>query len=275
MASYKRDQAEGLRRLLGEPQPKILTFLSTVPPRDKNTTLINIAMSLVNSGNSVLMLDACGSVKGVSNYIPACDDKMSLVQVAGNAKKQDNVRVSIQPDLDIVTLAHSEKELKKCRAYRKKVNRALENMTQQASVVMIDVEWDDSDSFYLDIMEKGEFVLHMADDAQSIKDAYLLIKRLYHRLGRRTFNILVSGKFEKRSQLVFQNLAETAMQYLGIQLNSVGFIPQDEYIARAAGLGRSVVEAFPKAMASVAFRRIASSFSEISCSEELCEMASA
>jgi len=205
----------------------------------------------------------------------ACDDQISLLQFAGNTRKQANACVSIQPGLDVVTLARNEKELKKSRTHRKSVNRTLEHMAQQASVVMIDVESDNSDLFCLDMMEKGEFVLHMADDAQSIKEAYLLIKRLYHNLGRRTFNILVSGKFEKRSQLVFQNLAETAMHYLGIQLHLVGFIPQDEYTARAASLGRSVVEAFPKALASVAFRRVASSFSEISYSEGLCEMASA
>jgi flagellar biosynthesis protein FlhG len=40
----------------------------------------------------------------------------------------------------------------------------------------------------------------------------------------------------------------------------MGAVPADEYLQRAARLGRAVVDAFPLAGASVAFRRLAGRF---------------
>jgi flagellar biosynthesis protein FlhG len=40
----------------------------------------------------------------------------------------------------------------------------------------------------------------------------------------------------------------------------MGSVPADEYLHRAARLGRAVVDAFPLAGASVAFRRLAGRF---------------
>jgi flagellar biosynthesis protein FlhG len=45
-----------------------------------------------------------------------------------------------------------------------------------------------------------------------------------------------------------------------VQLHSIGFVPQDEHVTRAARLGRAVIDAFPLTGASVAFRRLAEHF---------------
>ena len=55
-------------------------------------------------------------------------------------------------------------------------------------------------------------------------------------------------------------MATAASRYLAVQLTSMGSVPADEYLHRAARLGRSVVDAFPLAGASVAFRRLAGRF---------------
>jgi flagellar biosynthesis protein FlhG len=41
----------------------------------------------------------------------------------------------------------------------------------------------------------------------------------------------------------------------------MGSVPADEHLNRAARLGRSVIDAYPLAGASVAFRRLAGQFS--------------
>jgi flagellar biosynthesis protein FlhG len=71
----------------------------------------------------------------------------------------------------------------------------------------------------------------------------------------------VSGAGEHEAALVFDNMAQAASRYLALDLRSVGSVPRDEHVPRAARLGRSVTEAFPLAGASVAFRRLAQRFS--------------
>ena len=46
LASFDFDQAEGLRRMLAGPKPRIVTFLSATPQDDKGAMLINLGASL-------------------------------------------------------------------------------------------------------------------------------------------------------------------------------------------------------------------------------------
>jgi flagellar biosynthesis protein FlhG len=79
-------------------------------------------------------------------------------------------------------------------------------------------------------------------------------------LGRRPFGILVTGASEQEAKVVYDNMSSAASRYLAVQLTSMGSVPADEYLQRAARLGRAVVDAFPLAGASVAFRRLAGRF---------------
>jgi flagellar biosynthesis protein FlhG len=79
-------------------------------------------------------------------------------------------------------------------------------------------------------------------------------------LGRRPFGILVTGATEAEAKVVYDNMSSAATRYLAVTLSSMGSVPADEYLQRAARLGRAVVDAFPLAGASVAFRRLAGRF---------------
>ena len=66
LANFDFDQAEGLRRMLAGPQPRVMTFLSATPQDDKGAMLVNLGASLVYGGNGVLLLDASGGSDGVA-----------------------------------------------------------------------------------------------------------------------------------------------------------------------------------------------------------------
>ena len=66
LANFDFDQAEGLRRMLAGPQPRVMTFLSATPQDDKGAMLVNLGASLVYGGNDVLLLDASGGGDGVA-----------------------------------------------------------------------------------------------------------------------------------------------------------------------------------------------------------------
>jgi Mrp family chromosome partitioning ATPase len=63
LANFDFDQAEGLRRMLAKPAPRIVTFLSATPDHDKGAMLVNLGASLARTGNDVLLLDACASAR--------------------------------------------------------------------------------------------------------------------------------------------------------------------------------------------------------------------
>jgi flagellar biosynthesis protein FlhG len=132
-------------------------------------------------------------------------------------------------------------------------------MVKQTGIVIVDGEFGD-DGFPLRTMSSSEIVVQVSTSATSITNAYALIKRLSQQIGRRPFGILVTGATEAEAKVVYDNMASAATRYLAVTTTSMGSVPADEYLQRAARLGRAVVDAFPLAGASVAFRRLAGRF---------------
>lgn len=261
MDKFLFDQAEGLRRMLAESQPRIFTFLSATSSQEKSTMLVNLAASLTHVGRSVLVLDASMSHHGVSEHL-ALMPPATLSQVARREKTLNDAILMTKQGFSLSVLATSgdRKTITQNPKIAQRAEVTLEAISKQADVLIVDATLDENDSLPLVCLAEGEVVVQVSDSAVSIKAAYSIIKRLNAQLGRRPFSILVTGTTEARAQMVYQNMAKVASRYLAVPLTSIGHVPQDEHMARAARLGRTVIDAFPLAGASLAFRKLADSF---------------
>jgi flagellar biosynthesis protein FlhG len=257
LASFDFDQAEGLRRMLAGPKPRIVTFLSATPEDDKGAMLVNLGASLAQSGNDVMIVDACTRDYGVAQRL-GVDRGPSLQQVARQECALNQVIHSVPQGFAVTTMARTP-----CTSAddARRLAKTFDVLVKQAgSIIMVDGEFSADGSFPVPIMASSEIVVQVSTSATSITNAYALIKRLSQHLGRRPFGILVTGATEAEAKVVYDNMSSAATRYLAVTLTSMGSVPADEYLHRAARLGRAVVDAFPLAGASVAFRRLAGRF---------------
>ena len=260
MASFDFDQAEGLRRMLAGPKPRIVTFLSATPQDDKGAMLVNLGASLAQSGNDVMIVDACTRDYGVAQRL-GVDRGPSLLQVARQECALNQVIHPVPQGFSVATMARTGAA---SADEARRLAKTFDVLVKQAgSIIMVDGEFsEDSEggTFPVPIMASSEIVVQVSTSATSITNAYALIKRLSQHLGRRPFGILVTGATEAEAKVVYDNMSSAATRYLAVTLSSMGSVPADEYLHRAARLGRAVVDAFPLAGASVAFRRLAGRF---------------
>jgi flagellar biosynthesis protein FlhG len=260
LASFDFDQAEGLRRMLAGPKPRIVTFLSAVSTDEKNATLLNLGASLARAGSEIMLLDACPGGRGVAAGI-AASNAATLLEVA---RQERALNQAIQPTQEGFKLAMlSRGPMRKMpgeAAQLRRLANCFNLLSKQTDVLLVDAELDAEGSFPLPSMGGGEIVVQVSNSPASIKTAYALVKRLNTQLGRRPFGVLVTGTGEAEAKRVFDNMAQAASRYLAVQLKSMGSVPADEHVKRAAKLGRAVVDAFPLAGASVAFRQLAGRF---------------
>ena len=133
-------------------------------------------------------------------------------------------------------------------------------LARKYDALIVGAMLDKNDFLPLPVLSDGAVIVQVSDTAESIKSAYTMIKRLNSALGRRPCSVLVTGSTEARAKVVFENMEKAASRYLAVPLTSIGCIPDDDHVARATRLGRPVIDAFPHAGASLAFRRIADSF---------------
>jgi flagellar biosynthesis protein FlhG len=256
LASFDFDQAEGLRRMLAGPKPRIVTFLSATPQDDKGAMLVNLGASLAQSGNDVLIVDACERDYGVAQRL-GVDRSPGLLQVARQECALNQVIHPVPQGFSVVRMSPG-----RTADETRRLAKAFDVLVKQAagSIVIVDGELGMDDGFPVPIMASSEIVVQVSTGATSITNAYALIKRLSQNLGRRPFGVLVTGATEAEAKVVYDNMSSAATRYLAVTLSSMGSVPADEYLHRAARLGRAVVDAFPLAGASVAFRRLAGRF---------------
>ncbi|MGZ8292510.1 MAG: MinD/ParA family ATP-binding protein [Telluria sp.] len=259
MVNFDFDQAEGLRRMLAGPKPRIVTFLSATPQDDKGAMLVNLGASLANAGNDVLLVDACESNNGIASRLGFGGP--SLLTVARQECALNQVIHQAPQGFGVATMTRGDRMAQRYGVEdARRMAKTFEVLVKQTGIVIVDGEFGDDGSFPLPVMDSSEIVVQVSTSATSITNAYALIKRLSQQLGRRPFGILVTNASEAEAKVVYDNMATAASRYLAVQLTSMGSVPADEYLHRAARLGRSVVDAFPLAGASVAFRRLAGRF---------------
>lgn len=222
--------------------------------------LANLGASMAATGSAVLMLDACAAPRGIAAQL-GMQPGATLQDVARQQRALDEVAQLMPQGFGVATLTRGplRRSLLDADSDRRLAN-AFGVLASQSDILLVDTELDADDALPVAAMANGEIVVQVSPEAASIKNAYGIIKRLNAQLGRRPFSVLVSGASEQEAQVVFDNMTQAATRYLGLQLTSVGSVPADEHVRRAARLGRSVVEAFPLARASVAFRRLAGQF---------------
>ncbi|MFK3736246.1 MinD/ParA family ATP-binding protein [Massilia sp. TN1-12] len=257
MASFDFDQAEGLRRMLSGPKPRIVTFLSATPADDKGAMLVNLAASLVQSGHDVVIVDACEYDYGVARRL-GVDGRGDLLGVARQECALNQVIHQVPQGFSVVEMGHGVRSQDEAR----RLSTAFDVLVKQSagSIVIVDGEFLEHGHFPVAAMTNSEIVVQVSTGATSITNAYALVKRLAQHLGRRPFGILITGASEAEAKVVYDNMSSAATRYLAVTLSSMGSVPADEYLQRAARLGRAVVDAFPLAGASVAFRRLAGRF---------------
>lgn len=248
MGNFTVDQAEGLRRMLGGPRPRLFSFLSTQRDGDKSTMLINLCASLSAAGSDVLLFEACAGASGVASRMGL--PRATLSDVAQDLAEIDDIVMHATQGFRYALLGNGD-------ASSTRLDQAFRGLAGYASIIVIDTEVDDNGSLALTAMHEGDIVIQVTPAAASITDAYGAIKRLNAQVGRRPFGILITGATEDEAARVFDNMANAASRYLAVSLDFVGSVPADEHLMRAARLGRTVIDAFPLAGASVAFRRLA------------------
>ncbi len=246
--------------MLAGPKPRIYTFLSATPVSEKSAMLVNLGASLAAGGSDVVLLDACTSNDGITRRM-GIDLLATLLDVARQERAFDQVVQPMPQGFGLASLISGSRHAATRDADQlRRLSNAFGVLASQSDVLIVDAELDETDGFPIAAMGNGEIVVQVSPDAASIKNAYSLIKHLNAQLGRRPFGILVTGADEQEAEVVYQNMAQAASRYLAVQLYSIGSIPTDDQVTRAARLGRAVIDAFPMAGASVAFRRLAARF---------------
>jgi flagellar biosynthesis protein FlhG len=257
LGNFNTDQAEGLRRMLAGPKPRIVSLLSALSIEEKSATLVNLAASLTRAGSDVLLFDACSASNGLAQRLGVAR-VATLMQVARQERGLNEVIQKTAQGFGVGTMTRESMHgMLEDVDQARRLSNAFSVLATQSDIVLVDAELSAEDGFPVQAMAAGEIVVQVSGSSSAITSAYALIKRLNSQLGRRPFGLLVSGATDVEAQRIYENIERTARRYLAVELQLIGTVPVDADLRRAVQLGRPVVDAFPMAGAAIAFRRMA------------------
>ena len=253
--NYQNDQAAGLRRIMATPKPRVVSIIAASSTQDQPRMMTNLAASIRGQGSEVLIVHASKASREASYEI---NDQPALFDVANETATLADAIKSTSHGVSVAKLLHkSQVNIPLDADAGVELNRIFDALAGEYEIVLVDATLNDEYVLPLKTLNESEILIQLTRNPESIKDAYTLIKQICSQLGRRSFGIIVDDATEAQAQAVFKNIAQVARRFMQIELEFFGAIPNDDHLRKAAKLGRSVVDAFPMATASTAFKLIA------------------
>ncbi|MBV2210360.1 MAG: P-loop NTPase [Thermomonas sp.] len=237
--------------------PRVIAVTGGKGGVGKTTTSVNLAMAMIEAGQRTLLLDTDLGLANVDVML-GLSPKFTLADVfAGRCELQDTI-LEGPKGLMVVPAASGKRHMTELlpQQHIGLVN-AFSQLNIPLDVMIVDTPAGISDSVLTFCQAAQEVILVVCDEPASVTDAYALVKILSRDRGVNRIQVLanqVPNVNEGRS--VFDKLERVTSRFLDVTLSYLGAIPRDEWLRLSIQRQEPVVEAFPTAPASLAFRDI-------------------
>ncbi len=233
------------------------------------SVVVNLASALAQAGRDVLILDESLSHNNVPDMLALkpCYDLLDAVRGGKSLREIILTRQGVR----ILPVVRALQALPLLSApQREKLLECLAEITNGVDVILVDaaISKEPQNSAIAQSADDAPAARHITAclspeqplllvlnaTAAAITASYALIKRMVLQDGRQNFEIVINKvSDERKAQIVCGNLAQVARRHLRVQIEYLGYIPNDESLKRATQLCRPVVEVFPAAPAARAF----------------------
>ncbi len=252
------DQAAGLRRL-NQPRPvRVIAVTSGKGGVGKTNVSVNLGVALAEDGKQVMLLDADLGLANVDVML-GLHPEYDLSHVIRGQRTLEEVIVTGPCGLRIVPASSGTKAMAELSPMEHAgVIRAFSELSHDVDVLIIDTAAGISDSVVSFSRASQEVIVVVCDEPASITDAYALIKLLSREYGIERFRVLANmAHSAQEGRDLFAKIARVTERYLDVTLDFIGAVPFDDYLRKAIKRQKSVVEAYPRSRAAMAFKTLA------------------
>ncbi|WP_090367526.1 MinD/ParA family protein [Ferrimonas sediminum] len=254
---FLQDQASGLRKMAQQKQKmvKVIAVTGGKGGVGKTNVSINLATSLAQKGQKVLVLDGDLGLANV-DVLLGLRVTRNLSHVISGECSLSEVLVEGPKGVFIVPAASGTQEMVELTAAQHVgLIRAFSELEDEFDVLIVDTAAGISEMVLSYSRAAQEVMVVVCDEPTSITDAYALIKILSREHGVFRFRIVANMVRSLREGMeLFAKLSKVTDRFLDVALELVATIPFDENVRKAVRKQRVVVEAFPRAPASIAYQ---------------------
>jgi flagellar biosynthesis protein FlhG len=264
------DQAETLRSLNREPAKTaaikehlanptwVVSVTSGKGGVGKTAVVANMAVSLSQMGKKVLIIDADLGLANI-DVVFGLTPQYNLNHFFAGQQRLDDILVDGPGGIKILPAGSGVQQFTHLDANQKmRFINELDAMHGAYDIVLIDTEAGISDNVTYFNMAAQDILIITSPEPTAITDAYALMKLLSNDYGEKHFKLIVNSvKNENEALDVFRKLTVVSNRYLNISLDFLGGIPFDKRMHESIRRQKVIVDLYPNAKPSAAFRTMA------------------
>lgn len=224
----------------------------------KSNVSVNMSIALAEMGRRVVLLDADLGLANI-DVLLGITAKNNISNVLNGEITLRDVMVNGPGGIRIIPAASGTQEMASLQPEEHAgLIRAFSTIGEQLDVLVVDTAAGIGDGVVSFVKASQEVLVVVTDEPTSITDAYALIKLLNKDHGLFRFRILANMvKTPQDGHNLFAKLTKVTDRFLDVALQYVGSIPFDDSVKRSVQRQKAVVEAYPRAKASIAFKSLA------------------
>lgn len=238
----------------GRRPPKVIAVTSGKGGVGKTNVVANLGVALSRLGQRVMILDAdlgLGNLDVLFGIIPA----YTLEHVLLGQKSISEIMVLGPEGVRILPTSSASVEMTRLTDEQKLILLSeFDRLEQQIDIFLIDTAAGISSNVIYFNTVAQEIIVVATTEPTSVTNAYAMMKVLSRQHGEKRFSLLANMMHsEEEAKALFKKLSMVADQFLGVGVDYLGAIPQDEYLRMAVHQQKTVVERYPSARSSLRF----------------------
>jgi flagellar biosynthesis protein FlhG len=240
------------------PVARVFSVTSGKGGMGKTNIVANLAVAFAKLGKRVLVLDAdlaLGNIDVLFGVFP----KFTLEDALYGGKDLSEIIVEGPCGVRILPTGSGTEAMAELSSEQKLgLMSQLEQLEKSFDIFLIDTAAGISSNVLYFNAAAQEIIVVASAEPTSLTDAYAVMKVMSKRYQEKRFRLLVNMVHsEAESHAVFRKLTMVADRYLNISIDYVGYVPYDDYLKMAVSQQKAVIDLYPNAKASQAFKRIA------------------
>ncbi len=261
------DQAQKLREIMedesrgeeeeisrdapGNERAEVITVTSGKGGVGKSNVAVNLAIALAGLGQQVAVVDMDLGLANV-NVITDVQPPNNLLHVFEEEKQMEEIMEPGPGGINIIAGASGEEDLAnlspiQCRRFLQK----LEQLDRLVDILIVDTAAGLSENVLQFVCAADRTLLVTTPEPTAITDAYAIIKSAMRRESADNINLVVNrARSILEAKKVADKMKRIGSDFLNLPLEVLGFMVEDDNVARAVRSREPFYLAYPDAQAS-------------------------
>lgn len=224
----------------------------------KSNVSINLSLALAEMGRRVVLLDADLGLANIDVLLGIASKRNIADVISGECSLRD-VMVQGPNGIRIVPASSGTQKMVSLNPMEHAgLINAFSEISQDLDVLIVDTAAGISDGVVSFLRAAQEVIVVVCDEPTSITDSYALIKLLNRDYDMYRFRVLANMvKSQEEGRHLYSKLVSVTDRFLDVALQYAGAIPYDEAVKKAVQRQRAVIDAYPRAKASLAYKALA------------------